>query len=272
MKIKCLILFVSLSIASCSVTNNTNKEWKVIFNENNVTGTFVLYDISSKEYKYYNKERAGSLYIPASTFKILNSLVALEKNVISDENKIIKWDGVDKGWNKWNKDQNMKSAIYISCVWFYQELARRIGAVQMQKWIDKVEYGNKLMGGKVDNFWLEGDLKISAIQQIKFIERLINNELPFAAKNQEIVKRIMITDSTKNYVIHSKTGWAKRIGWIVGYIEKADNDWIFALNIDINKKYELNFRKKILYKVLENENIIKSKYLKIKNESNQNIL
>ena len=245
---------------SCKTTSNISKEYKSYFDKYGINGTFVLMDLSKKKYKFFNKNRADSSYIPASTFKILNSLIALETEVISDEKEIIKWDGIDKGWEKWNRDQNMKSAIAVSCVWFYQEIARRIGNTSMQYWIDKTSYGNKIIGGKIDNFWIEGNIRISAKEQVHFLKKLIENKLPFKKINQDIVKQIMVTDSTKEYTLHSKTGWGSRvnpqIGWYVGYIEKTNNTWIFALNIDIKNKSDLKFRKQITYDILQSEGII----------------
>ena len=239
---------------------NYTTEWSPIFEQKNTTGTIILYDTSSGKSKIYNLERCDSAYIPASTFKILNSLISLETKVIKSINDTIKWNGTDYGWDKWNTDQTMKTAMPLSCIWFYQELARRIGIKDMQKWIDSVGYGNTKMGGLIDNFWLEGDIRISAREQVHFIERLIKNDLPFSIKNQETVKKIMITDSTKNYVLHSKTGWAmrikKQIGWFVGYVETKNNTWIFALNIDIKKKEDSKRRKQITYEILKREGII----------------
>lgn len=79
-------------------------------------------------------------------------------------------------------------------------------------------------------------MRVSVKEQILFIEKLINNELPFDKRIQELTKNIMITDSTKNYIIHSKTGWTKNIGWNVGYVKTEDNKWIFAMNQNIMKK------------------------------------
>jgi len=253
------VLFFSVNL-SCTTQKTISNKWDNSFVKNDITGTFVLYDTKTKQYKFHDKSRANKRYLPASTFKILNSLIALETKVIRDENEIIKWDSIDKGWIKWNQDHTLKSAISVSCVWCYQDLARRIGKKQMQKYINEVGYGNKLMGAKEDNFWLVGDLKISAIEQVKFLEKLINNKLPFKVKNQEIVKEIMITDSNEKYVMHSKTGWGTmlnpQIGWLVGYVERDENTWIFALNIDIIKKSDKKYRKKLVYEILKMEGVI----------------
>jgi len=259
MKYLTLILLPFL-LSSCFAQKQSVKEWNNLFTKSGVEGTFVLYNQKTKQYKYYNRSRSNKRYLPASTYKILNSLIALETKVIKNENEIIKWDNIDKGWSKWNQDHDLKSAISVSCVWFYQELARRIGKERMQNWISEIQYGNQLMGADIDNFWLQGDIKISVIEQVKLIDRLIKNELPFQLENQEIVKRIMITDSTKDYTIHSKTGWGSRvkpqIGWYVGYIEKDNNNWIFALNIDIKNKSDLKYRKSLVYEILREEKLI----------------
>ena len=141
---------------------------------------------------------------------------------------------VDYEYKTWNKDQTMRSAFPVSCVWFYQELARRIGEKQMQKWINASNYGNKKIYNVIDRFWLDGNLEISASEQINFLEKLIKGELPFDKNIQKTAKEIMISDSTDDYIVHSKTGFSKKIGWNVGYIETKENIWIFAMNIDMD--------------------------------------
>ncbi|RUT72836.1 class D beta-lactamase [Ancylomarina longa] len=254
-------LLILLSVLALKAQGkNSNERWKTIFEKYNINGTFVLYNTSSGESQFFNEERSDSTFLPASTFKILNSLIALETKAVSSVDDTIKWDGLDKGWEKWNKDQSMKTAMPLSCVWFYQKLARRIGAKNMHKWMLRVGYGNTKMGGRIDNFWLEGDLRISAKDQVKFIERLINNDLPFSLENQQAVKDLMITDATDNYVLHSKTGWAMRIanqiGWFVGYVSSKEGTWIFALNMDLNTKSDAKYRKQISYDILKEEGII----------------
>lgn len=233
-----------------------DKDWSKIFDNYNIKGTFLLKNVSTNELKIYNEIRSDSAYLPASTFKVLNSMIALQTSVIKNVNDTIKWDKIDKGWKPWNKDQTMKTAMPISCVWFYQDLARRIGKEQMQKWLDLADYGNKKMGKEVDNFWLQGNLRISGKEQISFIEKLIANELPFDRKIQETVKNIMITDVTADYVIHSKTGWTNQIGWNIGYIETNNDKWIFVMNQNIINRGDAKYRKKITYEILKAEGII----------------
>ncbi len=231
------------------------------FKEKNIQGCFLLYDLNQNKYLGYNLARTDSAFIPASTFKIFNSLVALETEVIKNENEIIKWDSVDRQNEQWNKDNNLRSAFKYSVVWFYQELARRIGQDRMQKYIDTVGYGNKNINGGIDFFWLRGDLRISPKQQIDFLLRLYNDGLPFSKRTMDIVKDIMIFEKNDDYVLRAKTGWGMRlirqIGWFVGYAVKGNNVFFFANNIDIYKDEDANGRIPITKDIL--------KYLKIIN-------
>jgi beta-lactamase class D len=209
----------------------------------------------------FNEERLDSAFLPASTFKIINSMIALETEVIKDENEIIKWDSIDRGNDNWNRDQNLESGLKYSAVWFYQELARRIGEERMKYWVEASDYGNKNINGGIDVFWLRGDIRISSNQQIDFLKKLYFNQLPFSQKNQEIVKRIMIVDQTADYTIRAKTGWAARIdnqiGWYVGYLEKGENVYFFTVNIDIKNSDDAAKRKIIVSKILDHLQLTK---------------
>jgi beta-lactamase class D len=192
-----------------------------------VEGAFVLHDLSNDRITIYNAERARQGFLPASTYKIPNSLIALETGVLRDEHEIIRWDGVDRGdW--WNGDQAMTRAFQRSTVWFYQEVARRVGQDRMHEWVQRIGYGNAEIGGGIDRFWLEGNLRISAEEQVDLLRRLYTGELPFSERSQAIVKRVMRMEEGDGYVLRGKTGWARRhgldhglhTGWLVGWVER----------------------------------------------------
>lgn len=234
-----------------------NSEWGKYFQQKEINGTFVLRKLNSDTLTVFNSVRAEKQYLPASTFKILNSLISLETNVIENENITIEWDGKKRFYDKWNQDQNMRTAMKYSCVWFYQELARRIGREKMQYFVDTVNYGNEKLGAKIDNFWLEGDLKISANEQIEFLEKLLKYDLPFSNSNIETVKSIMLIDSVETYKYYAKSGWAAKIGWYVGFVISENEKWMFALNIDIIDNEDVKFRQIITNEILKSEEIIK---------------
>lgn len=215
------------------------------FDKLGVEGSIIIYDSKLDRTFEHNSQRNITPFPVASTFKILNSLIALETSVIKDEIAILTWDGVKRSLPVWNRDLNLKEAFQISGVWFYQVLARRIGYNQMTSSVKKVDYGNNNTGNPedIDQFWLNGKLQITPQQQIKFLRRLHHNDLPFSQRTISIVKNIMINEKTPNYTIRSKTGWfgygnpdIKNIGWYVGYVETKDNVYFFATNIDIKSE------------------------------------
>src|SRR3977135_4644506 len=117
--------------------------------------------------------------LPASTFKIPNSLIALETGVVVDPDKdVFKGDGVTRPIEAGNKDHTMRSAIAASAVPVYQEIARRIGEERMQKYVDLLDYGNRDIGGGLHQFWLTGNMRIDPIQQVDFVDRLRRGGLP----------------------------------------------------------------------------------------------
>jgi len=198
-------------------------------------GTFVLYDLNANRYIRYNPEGSSKGFLPASTFKIMNSLIGLETGVIPDENYVIKWDGTQYENPAWNQDHTLKTAFQNSVVWYYQELARRVGREKMQQYVDLAGYGNGDISGQIDTFWLEGGLRISADEQVELLKRLYQDDLPFSQRSMNIVKDIMMVEKTGDYQLRGKAGTAvsgtSHVGWFVGYLEEKGNAYFFATNI-----------------------------------------
>lgn len=181
----------------------------------------------------YNMQLDTTRFLPASTFKIVNSLIGLETGVINDEKMVIKWDGI-KRWNDdWNKDLSMKEAFKVSAVNYYQEVARRIGKDTMRLWIDSIHYGNMQMSAHIDSFWLDNSLKISPDEQLGLVKRLYFDQLPFQKRTQQIVRDIMTKEDNTLYTLAYKTGWGfdeqkNSIGWIVGWVEENNHPYFFV--------------------------------------------
>ena len=226
---------------------DTADVYRKYFDQYHVNGSFVLYDLNRDAYTYSNKNQFREEFIPASTYKICNSLIGLETGVIPDENYLMKWDSVKRQVPDWNRDHTMQSAFKYSVVWYYQELARRVGAAKEKYWLDKARYGNADTTGGIDRFWLTGKLRITPEQQIDFLKRLCKNELPFSHRSTDIVKKIMIAEQTPEYILRSKTGWSEQdgvaIGWCVGYVEKGGDVYFFATCIQSTRPDDTDFGK-----------------------------
>ena len=209
------------------------------FSDEGTVGTFVGYLVDDYTVIASDKDRSGEAKLPASTFKIPNSLIALETGVVEDPDKdVFKWDGVKRSIEAWNMDHTMRTAIAVSAVPVYQEIARRIGQERMQKYVDLFEYGNRNIGGGIDQFWLTGDLRIDPLQQVDFVDRLRRGVLPISKRSQDLVRDILPVTKVGDSIIRAKSGLlgAERgqpsLGWMVGWAEKGSAQTVFALNMD----------------------------------------
>jgi beta-lactamase class D len=235
------LLFVVL--AGCSTNNVKEDEGiRLYFDSAGVTGCFGLFNNGENNLTIYNLPRyRDSAYTPASTFKIVNSLIGLQTGIITDENMVIKWDGIKRNNEDWNKDLTMKEAFAVSAVPWYQELARRIGRDTMQRWIDSLGYGNRNISGPIDSFWLNNHLKIKPDEQLGLVKKLYFDQLPFFKRTQEIVQSVMLREQNSNYKLYYKTGWGTlenghELGWIVGWIEENRHPYFFVLNFETPQK------------------------------------
>ena len=227
------------------------------FTEAGTAGTFVGYKTDEYLVIASDKDRSGEGKLPASTFKIPNSVIALETDVVGDPDKdVFKWDGVVRSIEAWNRDHTMRSAIAVSAVPVYQEIARRIGAERMQKYLDLLDYGNRDIGGGIDQFWLTGSLRIDPVQQVDFVDRLRRGALPVSPRSQELVRDILPVTKVGDAVIRAKSGLlgAERgqpsLGWMVGWAEKGDARTVFALNMDCNEPRHIADRMKLAQQCL----------------------
>lgn len=218
----------------------TNQALDELFSEAKVNGTFVLYDVSANRVIIHDQARAEKRFIPASTFKVPNSLIGLATGAVADVDEIIPYGGKPQFLKIWEQDMGLRDAIKISNVPVYQELARRIGLERMRGNLELLDYGNKNIGSVVDRFWLDGPLKISAIEQTEFLARLAQGKLPLPADVQNSVQEITLLDEGDSWILHAKTGWSAsstpHIGWWVGWVVKNGGVFSFALNIDMPNK------------------------------------
>ncbi|HXG84645.1 MAG TPA: class D beta-lactamase [Pyrinomonadaceae bacterium] len=236
------------------------KDFKRFFDQANVSGGIYIYDLRRNKYLIYDRERFDRQFVPASTSKIIHSLVFLDSGALGNENETIKWDGVKRSVEAWNQDHNLRSAIKVSAVWFYVEASKRVGQVKMQKYYDAANYGNRNTGGFGVDYWNKGDLRITPREQIDFLVRFYENRLPFAPSALATVKDILIQEKTDKYVLRGKTGWSNdytpQVGWYVGYVERGADAYFFATEIDIKKAADLAKRAEITKNVLRSLRII----------------
>lgn len=225
-------------------------------------GAFVLLDSQKGTILVHNSDRVRTRFIPASTFKIPNTLIALESGVATGPDFSLEWDSKvaprQPWWpESWARDHTLRTALANSAVWYYQELARRIGPERMASYLEQFAYGNRDISGGIDRFWLVGGLAISPEEQVEFLRRFYFGELGVSEDSTRIVKDILVLETTPQYRLSGKTGWAvlgedstPDIGWLVGYIERGDDVYFFATNIDIRTNADAAARLKITKSIL----------------------
>ena len=217
-----------------------------LFAQHGIEGTIVISSLHSGQTFIHNEPSANHRLSPASTFKVLNTLISLEENAISGKDDMFKWNGRTYANADWNHDQTLGSAFKISCVWCYQELARKVGAEKYRRYLQKLPYGELHEPFDVTNFWLDGSLEISAVEQVAFLKKVYQRTLPFSPSSYETLQQIMLVEQTPAYTLRAKTGFTGRlkpqIGWYVGYVEIAKEVWFFATNIEVRDEKDLPLR------------------------------
>jgi len=267
------IILIAFLLHSCIGNKNPKKEKKVKVSENkivkpefqsiidssNVNCSILIYDLKNDLFYSNNFDWAKTGRLPASTFKIVNSIIALETKVVENDSTLFSWNGEKRDYKDWEQDLILSDAFKYSCVPCYQEITKGIGEKRMNEYLEKLNYKEmKVNSNNLDKFWLEGDSKINQFQQIEFIKRFFKSEIGISKRTEDIMKKIFFIEKYGKYNLNGKTGLSIRNGnyngWFVGYIESEDNNYFFATNIEpkdnLNKKLFPKLRKKITIEAL----------------------
>ena len=249
-----LALFASGSAAAADTVSKP--EWERHFAARGVRGTFVVYEPQRDRYLVFNEARARQRFLPASTFKIPNALIGLEVGSIRDQHEVFRWDGKPKLRRVWERDHTLDTGMRESVVWMFQEVARRTGRSRMKQWLAKLEYGNQDTGGAIDNFWLQGGLRVSAMEQVEFLRRLRENRLPVGQRAGRLVRNALVFERTPEYTIYAKTGTTgtvkEPVAWWVGWIERGGRPTAyFAMNLTPLAKTPFTVRFPVSRAILE---------------------
>lgn len=245
-KLKKILLLFSL-FYSFALANDKLKDF---FKDYNTSGVFITFD--GKHYASNDFKRAKEPFSPASTFKIFNALIALDNGVVKDTKEIFyHYKGEKVFLPSWKQDASLSSAIKRSQVPAFKELARKIGLKTMQESLNKLSYGNAKIS-KIDTFWLDNSLQISAKNQADLLFKLSQNSLPFSNKSQEEVKKLLLFKENKIQKIYAKTGFNDNINlaWIVGFVKTKNKILSFALNVDIKDIKNIKIREELLEKYI----------------------
>jgi beta-lactamase class D len=213
------------------------RDYRSYFEAHEVEGSFLLLDAADNQYTAYNLARCRQGFLPASTFKIPNTLIGLETGLLRDTSDVCHWDGLPHGRAEWNQDMTYAQALRRSCVPCYQQLARRVGVAHYRKWLPRLRFGHPTVkAATLDNFWLTGTSRITSFEEVAFLQRLQANQLPVSTRSQELTKALLVLKRGPDWVLRAKGGWSVapgyNNGWWVGWVEKAGHAYFFALNME----------------------------------------
>jgi len=210
--------------------------------------TFVLLSEKNKSLSTINDKRANTALSPFSTFKVANSLIALDSGVITSTQQTLTFNKekypVQAWWPPvWKlPSYNLTTAFKYSMVPVYRQMATDIGQEKMQQYLTQFDYGNEDISSGLDDFWLNGSIKISAVEQVDFLQKLYRNQLKVKATSIDTLKEVMLVTSTNEYQLYAKTGagWIKNnngskikksmLGWYIGFVENSQGVHYFAFN------------------------------------------
>jgi beta-lactamase class D OXA-2 len=237
-----LVFFIS---AHATETVQERADWEKFFIGSQAKGTIVVADERKKNggLLVFDQRRAAKPYSPASTFKIPHTLFALDAGAVRDEFQVFHWDGTQRSFAGHNQDQNLRSAMRNSTLWVYSLFAKEIGEAKARRYLRQINYGNADPSTSRGDYWVDGNLQISAHEQIQFLRKLYRNELPFQVEHQRLVKDLIISEAGRNWILRAKTGWEGRFGWWVGWVEWPAGPVFFALNIDTPNRTEDLFKR-----------------------------
>ena len=259
------ISLLLLSITSCNKAKVYEVDLGKYFEEFQVEGSFILFDQQKQQTTLYNSERCRRQFSPASTFKIANTIIGIEEGILTGEDYLFKWDSAES-WNpSWNKDLTLKEAFRVSCLPCYIRMANQIGIEKYRHYLKMLNYGDEMKDvsdslfnkEKID-FWVTGQLRISQQEQISFLQKLYSYQLPVSRKAIDITRSILVDEQGDGFTLSGKTGWTSDpviqadVGWYIGYLEKGNNLYFFATNVETKKPLDsfAKARKEITLNIL----------------------
>lgn len=236
-----------------------NGDFEAIIDSAGVNGSILI--LSDGEYQSNDFQWAEIGRLPASTFKIPNSIIALELGIMTDDSTLIVWNGEHRSQKRWEKDLLFRDAFHTSCVPCYQDIAREIGVKRMKNQLSKLNFGEMVVDStNLDMFWLEGSSIINQYQQIEFLQNFNDQLLPISNRTYSLMSSLMIIESDDNYILRGKSGWSienkKHNCWFVGYLKSNNRTYYFATNIEPRKDTDISdlssIRKDVTIAALQN--------------------
>lgn len=213
-----------------------------------IQGCAIFLESNSDTYYIYNEELSTKRSSPCSTFKIISTLMGLEKGIVSSTNSKMGYDNTLYTMESWNQDLGLKEAFKESCIWYFRKLIDLVGPTEVLEYLNRLEYGNTDISEwngsgvnglpQTNGFWLESSLQISPMEQIQVLENIFGNNTNFLETNIDLLKEVMFVQELGEYSVYGKTGTGRdrntnkrNNGWFIGMIENTDKLYYYAIHL-----------------------------------------
>ena len=241
---------LAITTASGYAKTITTEEYSHQFK--NYDGCFILYSVNKHKVvsEYNPNNRCNQRIAPDSTFKIALSLMAFNEGII-DQDTIFKWNGEKGVLPTHDQDQTPQTWLKYSVVWVSQQITPQLGLARIKGYLADFNYGNQDFSGDAGKnnglqyAWLSSSLKISALEQLNFLNAMLSDKLHVNKKALINTKRNMYQGKLDNGAdYYGKTGSGRhghneretnpsqlRDGWFVGFVEMDSQQYIFVSNL-----------------------------------------
>jgi beta-lactamase class D len=198
-------------------------------------------------------DRCDERLTPASTFKIALSLIGFDSGILRDADHPA-WPYKDeyKAWNNdWKQTTTPQTWLRDSVVWYSQVLTRQLGEAKFKEYVDKLGYGNRDVSGGLTTAWLSSSLRISVVEQVAFVRRMVQRQLPVSRSAIDRTMTIMPVTSSDGWRISGKTGTGfqlradgtsdsdRQVGWFVGWAQREGRTLVFARVIEDERREDV---------------------------------
>ncbi|MDN0077216.1 class D beta-lactamase [Crenobacter sp. SG2303] len=197
-------------------------------------------------------------YTPASTFKLALSVMGYDAGFLKDEHTptlSIRAGDPDWGGDNWRQPTDAVRWLKYSVVWFSQRITHALGEQRLHQYASAFGYGNADVSGDpgkrngLERSWISSSLKISPLEQIAFLSKLVNRQLPVSPRAIDMTFKVVEqTALPSGWTVHGKTGMAyprqangefdeaHPYGWFVGWADKGTQRVVFARLIQDDRK------------------------------------
>lgn len=193
--------------------------------------------------------QCGTRATSASTFKLAISLMGFDSGFLKDAHTpALPFKNGYPDWkSSWRSATDPTKWIKESVVWYSQQVTQAIGKEQFARYVHEFHYGNEDVSGDpgksngLTHAWLSSSLKISPLEQLDFLGKVVRRELPVSAHAYEMTQAVADIGMQPNgWHVYGKSGAGmsknsdgtiakgKPWGWFVGWATNGDRTIIFA--------------------------------------------